>query len=65
MFELKTNGLWAIPESQEFMWEQISSLGADATHGAMLMMNFIAHQYQSGNIKAPDPNYGNKNNDDS
>ena len=61
MFELKPHGLWAIPESQEFMWEQINAGGLEATHGAMLMMNFIAHQYQSGNVKAPDPNYGKSN----
>lgn len=65
MFELKPIGLWGIPESEDFLWEQISNLAPDGTQGAMLMMNFIAHQYQSGNLEAPDPNYGAKNNDDS
>lgn len=56
-YVLKPNGLWAIPDSYDFLWEQIHALGADATHGAMLMHNFIAHHHQSGNIAKPDPSY--------
>lgn len=52
LIELKTNGLWTIPESNEHLWDLISDAGgAEATHGAMLMLNYIASQYQAGNIK--------------
>ena len=57
MFELKPHGLWAVPESHDFLWEQIGNLGPEATHGAMLMMNFIAHNYQAGKIAPIDPEY--------
>ena len=54
---LKPHGLYAIPDSHDFLWEQISAFGPEATHGAMLLHNFVAHNYQVGKIAPPDPDY--------
>lgn len=50
MFELKEHGLWHTPETSEELDKMLGNLGVDGLHGAMFMMNYIAKQYQAGNI---------------
>lgn len=50
--ELKPHDMWLIPTDNEHLWELIGRLSNDhAAHAAMFMHNYIASQYQAGNIK--------------
>jgi len=51
MFELKENGFFATPKTQEELNKLLEKFGRDAMIGAMIMMNFIAYQYNQGNIE--------------
>ena len=54
MFELKENGLWATSVDQDRLNQMLKELGVDGLHGAMFMHNFIAKQYQAGNVIPPE-----------
>ena len=52
--ELKPHSLWITPTDNTDLWELIGRLSSDhAAHAAMFMYNYIASQYQMGNIKPP------------
>ena len=53
MFELKEVDMWITPETKDQLEQMLNDLGSEAIHGAMFMQNFIASQYQQGNILPP------------
>ena len=50
MLELKEHPRWNTPETDEELTQMLQNLGVDGLDGAMFMMNYIAKQYQAGNI---------------
>ena len=49
--DLKPHNMWVTPTDNNDLWELIGYLDGQALHAAMFMYNYIASQYQMGNIK--------------